>query len=161
MTAKSIKGKSPEDILSALQQSMADGFRPTLALVFISIKQDRKAICEILHHEGIDILGATSCGEFIDGYQDVGSTVILLLNLDRNSYSILFDDIGGRNIKDVATQLAKSALQKFKKPAFILCSTGVSAKGEIFSGDVLLRSMEAAVGQHVNIYGGMAGDDGT
>ena len=130
-------------------------------LVFISIKQDRKAICEILHHEGIDILGATSCGEFIDGYQDVGSTVILLLNLDRNSYSILFEDIGGRNIKDVATQLAKSALQKFKKPAFILCSTGVSAKGEIFSGDVLLRSMEAVVGQHVNIYGGMAGDDGT
>ncbi len=27
---------------------MADGFKPTLAIVFISIKQDRKAVCEII-----------------------------------------------------------------------------------------------------------------
>ncbi|MBD0332736.1 MAG: hypothetical protein ICV66_08775, partial [Chitinophagaceae bacterium] len=66
MKAKSIKGKSPGEIQSALQQSMADGFKPTLAFVFISIRQDRKAVCEMLHQEGIDILGATSCGEFTD-----------------------------------------------------------------------------------------------
>ena len=92
MKAKSIKGKSPEEIQSALQQSMADGFQPTLAIVFISIKQDRKAICEILNREGIDIIGATSCGEFIDGYQDVGSAVILLLDLRSDAYTILFED---------------------------------------------------------------------
>ena len=45
MKAKSIRGGSAEEIDSALQQSMADGFRPTLAIVFISIKQDRKAVC--------------------------------------------------------------------------------------------------------------------
>ena len=60
MKAKSLKGKSPEEIKSALAQSLADGFKPTLAIMFISIKQDRKAICEILHKKGIDILGATS-----------------------------------------------------------------------------------------------------
>ena len=49
MKAKSIKGKSPEEIHSALEQSMSDGFKPTLAIVFISIKQDRKAVCEILN----------------------------------------------------------------------------------------------------------------
>ena len=43
MKAKSIKGKSTEEIQSALQQSMADGFKPTLAIVFISKSQDRKA----------------------------------------------------------------------------------------------------------------------
>jgi hypothetical protein len=161
MKAKSIKGKSPEEIRSALQQSMADGFKPTLAIVFISIKQDRKTICEILHKEGIDILGATSCGEFINGYQDVGSAVILLLNLQRDYYTILFEDISKGNLRDVATQLAHAGLQKFKKPAFVLCSTGVSVKGEIFSGNALLRSMEKVVGENVNIYGGMAGDDGT
>ena len=42
-----------------------------------------------------------------------------------------------------------------------MCSTGVSAKGEIFSGDVLVRSIENVMGPQVNIYGGMAGDDGT
>jgi hypothetical protein len=159
MKAKSIKGKSPEEIQSALDQSMADGFNPTLAIMFISIKQDRKAICEILHKKGIDIIGATSSGEFINEYQDEGSAVILLLNLNRDRYTIIFEDIGDSNIGDVAEQMAQAALQKFKKPAFIICSTGISTKGDLFAGNVFLRSMENVVGQDVNIYGGMAGDD--
>jgi len=161
MKAKSIKGKSVEEIQSALQQSMADGFKPTLALVFISIKQDRKAICEILRQEGIDILGATSCGEFINGHQDQGSTVILLLNLSHDSYTILFENIADSNLSEAATRLAEAALQKFKRPAFILCSTGISVKGEYLDGENLVRSLENAVGSQVNIYGGMAGDDYT
>src|SRR5688572_31687930 len=113
MQARSIKGKSPIEIQSALHQSMADGFSPTLALAFISIKQDRKAICEILHNEGIDILGATSCGEFINGYQDQGSAVILLLNLQREYYTILFEDIGDSDLAEVAGKIAKDSLKKF------------------------------------------------
>jgi hypothetical protein len=48
---------------------MTGGFIPTLAIVFISISQDRKAVSEILRNAGIDVIGATSSGEFIDGYQ--------------------------------------------------------------------------------------------
>jgi hypothetical protein len=48
MKAKSIKGKSPEEIRTALQKSVSDGFKASLALVFISVKQDREAIVEIL-----------------------------------------------------------------------------------------------------------------
>lgn len=161
MKANSIKGKSPEEIQSALQQSMANGFKPTLAIVFVSIKQNRKAVCEILHNKGIDIVGATSCGEFIDGYQDEGSIVILLLNLHRDAYTILFEAVGDRNLADVSTQLAQNALKKFKHPGFILCSTGVSAAGEFLDGKLLVHSIENVVGPQANIYGGMAGDDGT
>ena len=64
MKAKSISGKSTEEIKVALEVSMATGYQPTVAIVFISIKQDRKAVAELLHQKGIDILGATSCGEF-------------------------------------------------------------------------------------------------
>ena len=120
MKAKSLKGNSPAEIKAELQQSMADGFKPTLAIVFISIKQDRKAVCELLHKEGIDILGATSCGEFINGYQSEGAIVILLLDLKRDSYIILYEDFENRTVGEAATQIAKSALQKFKRPAFIL-----------------------------------------
>src|SRR5688572_2242264 len=145
MKAKSIKGNSPEEIKTALHQSMADGFKPTLAFVFISIKQDRKAICEILHSEGIDIVGATSSGEFINGYQGDGSVVILLLNLHPQSYTILFEDVGDRNLSEVATRIAQTALSKFKKPAFIVCSTGVSAKVEYFEGEILVRTIENVI----------------
>lgn len=161
MKAKSIKGKSVEEIQSALQQSMAVGFKPTLAIVFISIKQDRKAVCEILRREGIDILGATSCGEFINGHQDQGSTVILLLNLSRDSYTILFENIADSNLSEAATRIAGAALQKFKRPGFILCSTGISATGEYLDGESLVRCIENVVGPQVTIYGGMAGDDYT
>jgi len=161
MKAKSIKGKSVEEIQSALQQSMAVGFKPTLAIVFISIKQDRKAVCEILRREGIDILGATSCGEFINGHQDQGSTVILLLNLSRDSYTILFENIADSNLSEAATRIAEAALEKFKRPAFILCSAGISVAGEYLDGECLVRGIEKVVGPQVTIYGGMAGDDYT
>jgi hypothetical protein len=68
MTAKSIQGNSVENIRSTLQQATADGFMPTLAIVFISIKQPRGAICQFLHDQEIDIFGATSAGEFSTCY---------------------------------------------------------------------------------------------
>src|SRR4026208_901442 len=120
MQAKSIKGNSPDEIHLAMQQCMTDGFKPTLAIVFTSIRQDRKAICEILHNEGLDILGATSSGEFIDGHQSKGETVILLLNINKNDYCILFEDIGERSLDDAASNMVHAALKKFKKPAVIL-----------------------------------------
>jgi hypothetical protein len=98
MKAKSIKGKSPEEIQSSLQQSMADGFKPTLAIVFISIKQNRNAVCEILHKEEIDIIGATSSGEFINGHQSEGEIVLMLFDLNKNDYCVLFEDIGDRTL---------------------------------------------------------------
>ena len=159
MKAKSIKGISAEEIQSALHQSMSDEFKPTLAIVFISIRQDRKAVCEILHKQGIDIIGATSCGEFINGFQGRESIVILLLDLNRDAYTILFEVVANRNLSDVAKQLANDALQKFKHPAFILLSTGMSKDGIVFNGEQLIRNMEKVIGPQVNIYGGMAGDD--
>ena len=136
MKAKSIKGKTAEEIEAALKNSMADGFQPTLAIVFISIKQDRKTVCEILHLRKMDVIGATSCGEFTDGFQSEGSIVILLMDLNRNYYRILFEDVGTRPLSDVAALLAQSAMGEFKRPAFILCSTGVSLTGEYFSGEL-------------------------
>ena len=41
MKTKSIKGKSTEQIKIELDKSMEDGFAPTLAIVFLSVSQDR------------------------------------------------------------------------------------------------------------------------
>ncbi len=161
MKAKSIKGKSTEEIIAALEESIKDGYQPTLAIVFISIKQDRKSVTEILHQKGIDILGATSCGEFIDGYQSEGSIVILLLDMHKEFYSILFEDIGDRNLADVAEQLAENALQKFSNPSLIVCSTGMNMKGEYFDGESMVKSIEENIGADKIFFGGMAGDDMT
>ena len=159
MTAKTIKGNSHEEIKTALQESKADGYKPTLAIIFISVKQDREAICEIFIQEGIDIFGATSSGEFIEGHQSEGAIVVMLLNIKKNDYCILFEEIGERTLKEASMNLAKEALQRFDKPALILCSTFFTVSGKMLDGESLVRSIEEMTDSQMNICGGMAGDD--
>lgn len=160
MKAKSIKGKSPEEIKTALAESMADGFKPTLAIVFISVKQDREAVCVILKKNNIDILGATSSGEFVDGHQSEGEIAILLLDINREDYSILFESTQGNDILTSAKKAGKSALSKFPHPGLILLSTCLSVAGEMYDGRALIHGLEEEVGKDVEIFGGMAGADG-
>jgi hypothetical protein len=83
MKSKSIHGKSPEEIQKAIQAAIGGDFTPTLAVVFISVTQDRKSVCEILAQYDIDVFGTTSCGEFVNGHQSKGEIVILLMDLPR------------------------------------------------------------------------------
>ncbi|MCG2613290.1 hypothetical protein LZZ85_03325 [Terrimonas sp. NA20] len=76
MKANSIKGNSPEEIRSALAKKMEEGFKPTLATVFISRKQDHKAVTKILSDAGVSIFGASTNGEFIDGDTGMGAIVL-------------------------------------------------------------------------------------
>lgn len=170
MRSKSIKGNSTEEIKTAIHDSMVDarrddpvawGFKPTLAIVFISIKQDRKSVCEILHKEGIEVIGATSAGEFTDEQQSKGGIAILLLDISRDNYTILIEEIGQKSLEDVTVNLAQKALQKFRKPALILCSTLFSKEGTITDGETLVRNIETAFGSDITMFGGMAGDDVT
>lgn len=161
MKAKSIKGETPAAFKTALTDCLTDGFKPILAIVFMSIRQDRKAISEILKHQDIDLFGATSCGEFINGYQDEGAIVALLLDLNRNDYALLFEPFGDRSLPETADEIAQQAFKTYQDPALILCSTGVNSKGDFMDGEKLVNSLEVALGPNVTYYGGLAGDDMT
>ena len=161
MKSKSIKGKTTEEIRSALEQSIADTFIPTLAIVFISVKQDRQALCDLLRKEKIDVFGATSCGEFINGHQSEGEIVILLLNPSRNNYTILLQDTASKNLEEASAQIAKEALNVFKNPTFLLTCTGVNGRAEYFDGPGLVKYLVNLIGDDKIFFGGMAGDDWT
>jgi hypothetical protein len=154
MKAKSIKGKSTEEIKAALEESMADGFKPTLAICFISKSQNRKAISELLDTAGIAIFGCTTNGEFIDELPEKGSAAILLLDMNKDNFQIYFEEYPGGNYREVAKGVAQKASEKFKLPAFIL---GLSHQA--VDGEEILRGLEEVVGTAVNVFGGCAGDD--
>jgi hypothetical protein len=156
MKAKSIKGKSPEEINSALTVSMADGFKPTLAIVFLSVSQDRKAINNLLDAHGIAIFGATTSGEFIDEVTEKGTVVMLLLDIKRDHFQIYLDDFHEKNFRKIASGIAKKAKGKFPKPAFLISGSHLETDAE-----QLLFGFEDVVGKDVNVYGGMASDDYT
>ena len=154
MKAKSVKGKSPGEINIALQASIADGFRPTLAIVFLSITQERNAISELLHSAGIQIFGVTSNGEFIDETPGKQSTVVMLMDMDPDNFMVLRADYSTGIHKEVTASLARNVLEHFPNPAFLLAGSHSNADAE-----ALLKGFEEVVGPQVDVYGGMAGDD--
>lgn len=159
MKAKSIHGKSVNDIQKALDNTFNNGFKPTIAIVFISIKQDRRAVCNLLDSKNIDVFGATSCSEFINGHQSEGEIAILLLELAKVHYKILFEDIRDQTIEASASIMASKALKQFSNPSLIVCSTGINQKGEHFEGAKLVKSLSQSLGSDKLFFGGMAGDD--
>lgn len=156
MKAKSIKGKSQEEIKTALIKSMTDGFKPTLAIAFISKSQDRKAITEILDAAGINIYGATTNGEFVDEETEIGSAAILLLDINKAYFRIYFEEYPKRNFREVAKWIAQKAKREFSNPAFLIAGSHIETDSE-----QLLFGFEDVVGKQVNVFGGMAGDDYT
>lgn len=161
MKAKSIKGKSTQEIMNALQQSMADDFNPTLAIVFISVKQDRDAISKILDEKGIQIFGATTAGEFIDGEMEEGSIVMLLLDMNPAYFKIEFLETCQETALEDAKQLGLTGKKTFTKPAFIIANSGVSSDGEPIVEGIIHGFGTQAHSQNdeVTIFGGKAGDD--
>jgi hypothetical protein len=154
MKAKSIKGKSTEEINAALAESMADGFKPTLAIVFLSIVQNRKAITEILNTAGVQVFGVTTNGEFTDEIPERQSAVILLLAVNTNYFNLLHSHYDKANCKGAATALAKTSLQKISNPAFLIAGSNSNTDAE-----ALLKGFEEVAGTDVEVYGCMAGDD--
>lgn len=154
MKAKSIKGKSPEEIESALKESLSDGYSPTLAFVFLSVKQDIKAVSKIIEDAGLCIYGATTHGEFIDEHFEQGTIVILLLDINPDYFFVQMAELNGKDDRQVARSLASEALKKFDRSAFIV--TGNNLQTDI---EELVGGFIDVVGKDANIVGGMAGDD--
>lgn len=154
MKAKSIKGKSPEEIQSALQQSKSDGFKPALAIVFLSVSQDRKAVCQLMEDAGIRVYGVTTNGEFTDENPEKLSIAVLLLDINPAYFSVFLAEYPEKNYRDIAKTIAEKAKQNFARPAFLVSFSHIETDAE-----QLLYGIEDVIGKEVNVFGGGAGDD--
>lgn len=154
MKAKTIKGRNPEDIGTFLTKCTSDGFAPTLAIVFLSIKQDINAVTQIFNHQEILVFGATSSGEFVDGEIEKESIVVMLLDINREYFKVCLAETGDSTTRDAGQRIGLIGRETFAKPAFIVASGGVAADGEM-----VVRGIEDTAGEGVTIFGGLAGDD--
>jgi hypothetical protein len=155
MKAKSIKGKSSEEIKNELAESLADGFKPTLAIVFMSFKLDIEAVCELLNDEGIQIFGATSSGEFISSEIEEGSIVIMLLDMNPAYFKLMFLEAGDSSDFEIAKKLGEEGKKIFANAAFII----LSGWSNEMDGEEIIKGIEDGFGSGATIFGGMAGDD--
>lgn len=158
MKAKSIKGKSAEEIKIALEESFADGFRPTLAFVFISVKHERNELVSLLDGYDIQIFGATSSGEIHDDEILHESISIMLMDMNRANFKILLEEYKKTDPVELAKTMTKSALELYKNPGFIL-SNSLANLSEVAVGEKILYAISEIAGKAAVIWGGGAGDD--
>lgn len=89
MQAKNIHGENIDEIKSAFSKATPDGYAPTLAIVFCSIVQDRKALTNFFNEKEVDVFGATTAGEIIDDEVMEHTSVIMLLNMKKKTIKYL------------------------------------------------------------------------
>jgi hypothetical protein len=154
MEAKSIKGKSIEDIKSALAESLAVGYKPTLALVFLSIQHSKEAICRLLDDQGIAIFGATTSAEFTDEGIETEGIAILLLDINPAYFKIVLKDFEAGSVYESAHMIGEIGIQTFAHPAFIMSAANFS----LHFDDEVIKGLVDNAGEDVFIVGGMAGE---
>ena len=153
MKAKSIKGKSHEQIKSALTESMSDGFRPTLAILFLSSELDIKEITDIFSSQKIAVIGATALSGFVDGDFDDGYSAILLLDILPSYFRLYFRETPENYTKEISEQLGKYGMESFSHPAYIVVTSGRNIEV-----DMLIEGLENIIGSSLYIFGGRAGN---
>ena len=154
MKAKSIKGKSAEQIQSALEQSMADDFKPTLAIIFMPKRNEVQDICEMFDKKGIAVFGASSFGQFIDKDHDTDSIVVMLLEIKPEHFRIEFRETGNSTTKEIARSIAEAGKAAFSNPAFIIASGGIKTDGE-----KIIEGIEETTGKNTALFGALAASD--
>jgi hypothetical protein len=151
MLAKNIYGETIDVIKSKFAKVTADGFKPTLAIVFCSVKQNRKELVDFLSEQNVDVFGSTTAGEIIDDEVMEQSSVIMLLDINKTYYKIFLES--SADTYKVANDMALFAKASFAQPSVIVVSSGLTIDAEqIINGF-------HAVNKDIELYGGLAGDD--
>jgi len=153
MKAKSVKGKTAGEIKAALEANITNEFKPTLATVFISAENERETVCKILSEKNIQIFGSSTGAEFTDGELETDSIVILLLDINPNYFYLKLIESSPGTTKETAEQIGSFGLSKFKKPAFLIVSGGLST-----DGDEIAEGIKSSCGASSPVFGGLAAD---
>lgn len=151
MLARNIYGENIDAIKSQFGKITADGFSPTLAIVFCSITQNRNELMEFFNEQKVDVFGCTTAGEIIDSEVMEKSTVVMLLNINKAHYKI-FTEASADTYK-VSNNLALFAKASFANPSVVVVSSGLTIDAEqIINGF-------HEVDKNIPLYGGLAADD--
>lgn len=154
MKAKSINGKSFEEIKSALANCLADGYKPTLAFVFLSIQHNTKALRSLLEDHAIAVFGATTSAEFTEEGVETEGIAILLLDINPAYFKIVLKDFGTGSVYASASHIGEVGIHTFAHPGFIMSAANFS----IHQDDEVIKGLVDKAGEDVTIVGGMAGE---
>ena len=147
-----LKPKDANDLTNELKKIHSS--KATLAIMFSSVNQDYKAMAQVLDDHGLAVFGATTSGEFIDDNITEGSTIIMLLNIDKQAFRLIYKETGDTSTYENSKLIGAEGKELFSNPAFIIASGWLHVDGEEIPAGII-----DGFGKDVTIFGGMAGDD--
>jgi len=153
MKATSIKGKTAAEIDVALEKLLANGYQPTLAIVFLSVLDEIPAITSLLNKKGIAIFGATTFAEFTEQDAENVGIAVLLLDINPAYFKIILKDNEEGSGYEIGRHIGETGTQTFANPAFIISSANYKIHGAS-----IIKGMVEKAGEDVTIVGGKAGE---
>jgi hypothetical protein len=162
MQAKSIKGKTPEEIQTALDQCMAgarlpngQGFKPTLAIILVSNVEDAELIRSIFRKQDIAIFGVTAPHNFTEQGITEGHITVMLLDIKPDHFKIVLNDYQGSSAYEAGYNAGIFGKNAFANPSFIISPLDFRV-----SNDELIRGLTDAAGHDIIVAGGVSGNPG-
>ncbi len=153
MKAKSIQAKTADEIKILLENSCRNGYRPTLAFVFLSALDELKKVMNLLDTKNIAIFGATTQSEFTEQGVETKSIAVLLLDVNPNYFRIVLSDNSNSSPEESAQIAGETGKNAFSDPAFIVAVSHFKTPGES-----IIKGLVNSVGKDVTIIGGFSGD---
>ena len=154
MKSKSLYIENAQNIESALKDATQDGFKPTLAFVFMSVGPDTVKVVQPFDQLGIRVFGSHSVGEFVEGHMGQGAIAVLLLDMDTTAFHFEHYELTAGGETETARQFSEVAHQRFANPVFMM----VSSHLETIAED-LLAGIDSVMGPQAAVFGAMAGMD--
>lgn len=138
----------------ALALAKTNDFKPSLAIVFTSVKFDLEELRACFVEEKLALVGCTTAGEIIDDSLHEHSMAVLLLEIASSSFQIYLEEYQDENIQFAAEQIGTFLSTAFTHPGMLLMSGGLAIDAQR-----LVQGINDSTTEPIPIYGGLAGDD--
>jgi hypothetical protein len=153
MKAKSISGKTPSDIQKALDESLSDLFKPTLAIIILSNIEDMELLSSIFGKQSVAIFGITAPQKFTEQGITEGDIVVMLMDIKPDNFKITLNDYQGSSAYEAGYKTGIAGKKAFANPGFIISPVDFK-----ISGDDLIKGLTDSAGNNIIISGGVSGN---
>lgn len=154
MNTKVFSASTFKELEVNFQNSLADGYAPTLAIVFCSVTQPLERVRSLFAKHHVAVFGCTSSGEIINSSFIEEGISIMLFDFPEKTFQIkLFDGIDKSSYK-LGQEVAAWVTNGYEAPALMILSAGLQTDGE-----ALVKGVIESMKHEVHLFGGLAGDD--
>ena len=153
MTTVSLSASSIEELTQQLDQQLASGFQPTMAMIFSAPELPYQELPALFKKYEIEFIGCTTMKEIHNGEILSGNFSVLLMDMDKEYFEVCQLEYDPEDISNTAKALGQKAKQVFDQPGIILYSGGINIDGE-----KLVKDIKEGTSGRIPLYGGLAGD---